>query len=59
MLTYSLMFSNNGCLVDGEDYTNLDEARDIAFNISETLGLPVSICEEYGISSQVIETYGA
>lgn len=58
MLTYSLMFSNNGCLVDGEDYTNLDEARDIAFNISEALGVPVSICEMYGLSEQVIETYG-
>ena len=59
MLTYSLMFSNNGCPVDGENYTSLDEARDIAFNITEELGLPVSICEEYGISNQVIETYGA
>lgn len=59
MLTYSLMFSNNGCLVDGEDYTDLNEARDIAFNMSEALGVPVSICEMYGISEQVIETYGA
>lgn len=59
MLTYSLMFSQNGCLVDGEDYTNLDEARDIAFNISEALGVPVSICEMYGLSEQVIETCGA
>lgn len=59
MLTYSLMFSNNGYLVDGENYTSLDDARDVAFNISEELGLPVSICEEYGISNQVIETYGA
>lgn len=58
MLTYSLMFSQNGCLVDGEDYTDLDEARDIAFNISEALGVPVSICEMYGLSEQVIETYG-
>lgn len=53
------MFSQNGCLVDGEDYTDLDEARDIAFNISEALGVPVSICEMYGLSEQVIETYGA
>jgi hypothetical protein len=53
------MFSNNGCLVDGEDYTDLNEARDIAFNMSEALGVPVSICEMYGISEQVIETYGA
>jgi len=56
MLTYALMFSADGCLVDGELYTNLDDARDVAFNVSQECGLEVSICQEFGLSSNVIET---
>lgn len=55
MLTYSLLFSNNGCPVDGEEYTNLDDARDAAFGIAQYLELDVSIREEFGLSSNVIE----
>ena len=49
------MFSANGCLVDGETYFNLDDARDAAFNYSEELEMDISICEEFGLSSHVIE----
>jgi hypothetical protein len=49
------MFSANGCLVDGETYTNLYDARDAAFNYSEEVGMDISICEEFGLSSHVIE----
>jgi len=56
MLTYSLMFANDGCLVDGENYTNLDQVRDIAFEISLETGMEIAICEYFGISENVIET---
>jgi hypothetical protein len=56
MLTYSLMFSENGCLVDGEEYTNLDQVRDIAFEVSFETGEEIAICEYFGISENVIET---
>jgi hypothetical protein len=49
------MFTDNGCLVDGLTYTDLDIARDVAFNVSDELELSVSICEEFGISNNVIE----
>lgn len=55
MPSYALMFSANGCLVDGETYTNLDDARDAAFNYSEEVRMDISICEEFGLSSHVIE----
>jgi hypothetical protein len=55
-LTYALMFADNGFLVDGEDYTNLDEARDIAFDISAETDRRVAICESFGVSQNIIET---
>jgi hypothetical protein len=56
MLTYALMFSDNGCLVDGEEYANLDEVRDVAFEVSAETNRRVAICEYFGISENVIET---
>jgi hypothetical protein len=56
MLTYALMFTDNGTLVDGEEYINLDEVRDIAFEISAETNRRVGICEFFGISENVIET---
>ena len=56
MITYALMFSDNGCLVDGEEYVRLDEVRDIAFEVSAETGRQVAICEYFGISENVIET---
>lgn len=56
MLTYALMFSDNGCLVDGEEYVDLDNARDVAFEVSLETGMRVAICEFFGISENVIET---
>lgn len=55
-LTYYLMFTDNGCLVDGEEYINLDEVRDIAFEWSAETNRRVAICESFGISENVIET---
>jgi len=56
MLTYALMFSDNGCLVDGEEYINLDDARDVAFEVSVETNRSIDICESFGISENVIET---
>jgi hypothetical protein len=50
------MFSENGFLVDGEEYTNLDQVRDIAFEVSFETGKEIAICEYFGISENVIET---
>jgi hypothetical protein len=50
------MFTDNGCLVDGEEYGNLDDARDVAFEASLETGMRVAICEFFGISENVIET---
>ena len=56
MLTYALMFTDNGCLVYGEEYGNIDDARDVAFEASLETGMRVAICEFFGISENVIET---
>jgi hypothetical protein len=50
------MFSDNGTLVDGEEYANLDEVRDIAFDLSAETNRRIAICEYFGISENVIET---
>lgn len=57
MLTYALMFSDNGTLVDGEEYANLDEVRDIAFDLSAETNRRIAICEYFGVAENVIETY--
>lgn len=56
MLTYALMFNDNGCLVDGEEYTSLDQVRDIAFEVSAETNRRIAICQYFGISENIIET---
>jgi hypothetical protein len=56
MQTYALMFTDNGTLVDGEEYIRLEQARDIAFEVSAETNRRVAICEFFGISENVIET---
>jgi hypothetical protein len=50
------MFTDNGTLVDGEEYIRLEQARDIAFEVSAETNRRVAICEFFGISENVIET---
>jgi hypothetical protein len=50
------MFTDNGTLVDGEEYVSLDQTRDIAFEVSAETNRRVAICEFFGISENVIET---
>jgi len=56
MPNYSLMFSDDDSSVDGETYGLLDEARDIAFDVSAETGRPIAIWEYFGFSENVIET---
>jgi len=56
MPNYSLMLSDDDSTVDGEAYGNLDEARDIAFDVSAETGRPIAIREYFGFSENVIET---
>lgn len=57
MLTYTLMLSDNGCSVDdGEEYVNLDEVQDIAFDVSAETNRRISIVESFGASCHVIGT---
>lgn len=54
-ISYSLKFAFNGTVADPTVYTDLDNARDVAFGIAEELGLDVNIVEGYGQSENIIE----
>ncbi len=56
MITYNLIFSS-GFSACGDEFVNLDDARDVAFSISEESGgAEVQIFESFGVSSNLIET---
>lgn len=54
-MTYTLMFSDNGAPVDGIGYPSLDEARDVAFDVSLETGTEVEIFQEFGAAFNVVE----
>ncbi len=54
-LNYTLTFATTGLLCDGHSYTDLDEARDVAFDFSGEAGGAVCITEHFGASSHLIE----
>ena len=54
MLTYML-----SAPLYNEEFINLDEARDVAFEIATETGEAVSIFETFGASSNLIETVTA
>ena len=56
ILYYYLTFTDNGCDCDGEQYTVLDEARDVAFELSAETNRRVGILECFGVAENVIET---
>jgi hypothetical protein len=56
MLTYCLTFADYGIPCDGEEYVNLDDARDVAFEWSAETNRRIAITECFGISENVIET---
>lgn len=53
---FHLEFTCDGTLVGGETHTDLDRARDIAFEVSLETGREVSICRSS--SCVTIETVG-
>lgn len=59
MLHYTLEYTENNIECDGEDYTNLDEARDTAWEMSKITMREISIYEHFGVSAHVIETVKA
>lgn len=54
MLTYMLSAPFNN-----EEFINLDEARDIAFEIAQETGEVINIYETFGASSNLIEVVSA
>ena len=59
MLTYTLTYAENDIECDGENYTHLDDARDIAWEVSSITMRSVHIYEHFGASSNLIETVTA
>lgn len=49
------MFADDGTLVDCETFTGLDQARDVAFDFAYDTQRDVAICEEFGVSQNIIE----
>ena len=58
-LNYTLTFASTGVLCDGQSYTDLDEARDVAFDFSDEAGGSVCITEHFGASSHLVEVVEA
>jgi len=54
MLTYTLSFP-----ADNDEFINLDEARDVAFEIAQETGEVINIYETFGASSNLIEVVSA
>lgn len=54
MLTYMLSAPFNN-----EEFINLDEARDVAFEIAQETGEVINIYETFGASSNLIEVVSA
>ncbi len=55
-LTYSLRWHRTGAPVDDINYSNLDQARDVAFGYSEESGMLVMVIEHFGQSENLVET---
>ena len=56
MRTFTLTFIDNGCSCDGEEYINLDDARDIAFEWSAETNRRIGIHECFGLCETLVET---
>lgn len=59
MQTYTLQYAENDIECDGEDYVNLDEARDTAFDISTITMRAINIYEHFGVCSSLVEVIQA
>lgn len=59
MLTYTLQYAESNIECDGEDYVDISDARDIAWEMSSITLRTVHIYEHFGASSNLIETVKA
>ena len=55
MTTYNLFF-NDGVSADEDSYTNLMEAREVAFLLSQVEGSEINIYERDGEHETLVET---
>jgi hypothetical protein len=54
MLTYTLSWP-----ADNDEFVNLDDARDVAFEVSLETGALIEIYQNFGAASIVVETVNA
>ena len=54
MITYTLSWP-----ADNDEFVNLDDARDVAFEVSLETGALVEIYQNFGAASIVVETVNA
>ena len=55
---FYLEFFSDGTLVDGWTYSNLDRARDIAFDMSEELGRKIVVKRQVNCRTYAEEVVG-
>jgi hypothetical protein len=56
MTEYFLEFADCDVQADDDCFTNLDQARDVAFDISAETNRRINIIETFGVFSNVIES---
>lgn len=59
MQTYTLQYAESGIECDGEDYIHLDDARDIAWEMSSITMRAINIFEHFGAYSGLVEVIHA
>ena len=56
MITYVLAFADCGVTADGDEFVKLEDARDIAFDISAETNRRINIIECFGASEHLVES---
>lgn len=56
MITYFLTFADNGVEVMCDDFVNIDQARDCAWEYSASSNRRINIYESFGLSQNLIES---
>jgi uncharacterized protein YuzE len=54
-VTYVLAFADCGVICEDEEFTDLDRARDCAFDISAETNRKVNVIECFGASEHLVE----
>ena len=56
MITYLLTFADCGVTACGDEFANVDDARDVAFEISAECNRRINVIECFGASEHLIES---